>query len=437
MKYIRTYDNFKPIKINSEKPFKVKKNIVKSVKYLQDRVKSLRRRISDEKDIKKRSDMNKDVNKNVKKISDLNFKNLKQIEYLRNNPIKEELENIEELENNENLKDVISSPDFNIEDIEKYIGIDDDDYQLDFFDGYYSNNKEEFKLFVEESTLTDLLNIENGAIDFFMQFQDYNNYEYNVNDDELNYLHCYLDENSSNKIKTLAKAFKYKLKINKHGYEEDTINDFLTYLGLIDFEKDILIEISYEKERCVTKEAKRIIESLPFEISYEYNNKFNYELIFNIDTIFKYIEENKLDNIKTIKDFLENISESSELTYEVEYQSDGDADYKNLNKSIGEELDKFINSPDEVFPYIIMVDSLSAIKKNIKLALFDYHYEIRFNYDEKKGNLFELAIEVNGKIYDWFKSDEFATLIKKIGDNDSIAAYNEFLFGENVKRYNI
>jgi hypothetical protein len=271
-----------------------------------------------------------------------------------------------------------------------------------------------------------------------MQFQGYNNYEYYVDNDELNYLHYYLDESNSNKIKELAKKFKYKLKINNDNYEEGTIHKFLTYLGLIDLEKNILVEISYEKERCVTKEVNRIMKSLPFEISYlSRNEKFNYELDFNTDTIFKYIEENKLNNIKTIKDFLENISEKSELTYEVEYQIDGDADYTELNISIGEKLDKYIDSNDEVFPYIIMYDSLSAIKKNTKLALFDYKYKIRFNYEEKKGNLFELAKEVNGEIYNWFNSYEFEKLIKKIGDNDSIAAYNEFVFVENVKKYNI
>ena len=284
----------------------------------------------------------------------------------------------------------------------------------------------------------DILNIEDGTLDFFMQFQGYNNYEYYVDNDELNYLHYYLDESNSNKIKELAKKFKYKLKINNDNYEEGTIHKFLTYLGLIDLEKNILVEISYEKERCVTKEVNRIMKSLPFEISYlSRNEKFNYELDFNTDTIFKYIEENKLNNIKTIKDFLENISEKSELTYEVEYQIDGDADYTELNISIGEKLDKYIDSNDEVFPYIIMYDSLSAIKKNTKLALFDYKYKIRFNYEEKKGNLFELAKEVNGEIYNWFNSYEFEKLIKKIGDNDSIAAYNEFVFVENVKKYNI
>jgi hypothetical protein len=98
MKYIKTYENFKPIKINSEKPFKVKKNIDKSIQHLQRGITSLRRRIDKpvrKRDVNKSAKLNKDKNIKIQKLKDLQYKKLKQQEHLRNNPVNENLENLE------------------------------------------------------------------------------------------------------------------------------------------------------------------------------------------------------------------------------------------------------------------------------------------------------------------------------------------------------
>ena len=116
MRYIRTYENFKPIKVNNEKPFKVKKNIDKSIQFLQRRIKSLRKRLEVGKNPHKRkhSDMNRDKNTKIQQLKDLTFKQLKQNAYLRENPpVKESYD-----DESEKLLDVLTSPDFKPNNIE-------------------------------------------------------------------------------------------------------------------------------------------------------------------------------------------------------------------------------------------------------------------------------------------------------------------------------
>lgn len=100
MKYIETFENFTPIVIKNKKPYKVKKNLPTSIQFLQRRIKSLRKRLDDQymgtpkKGQRGRFDMNKDKNDKIQKLKDLQFKQLKQAEYLKNNPIKESRENV-------------------------------------------------------------------------------------------------------------------------------------------------------------------------------------------------------------------------------------------------------------------------------------------------------------------------------------------------------
>jgi hypothetical protein len=114
MKYLKTYENFKPIKNNLEKPFKIKKNIDKSIRYLQKGIKSLRKRLDNDDNINnpakiqkdKRSKMNKDKNDKIQQLKDLTFKQIKQNTYIRNNPVNENIKN------SKNLIEVLESEDF-------------------------------------------------------------------------------------------------------------------------------------------------------------------------------------------------------------------------------------------------------------------------------------------------------------------------------------
>ena len=122
MKYIKTYENFKPITINSAKPFKVKKGLLKNAVYLQKGIKSDRKRLGREKDPAKRTKLNNDKNSKIQKLKSISFKTLKQAEYLRNNPVKESYSDDED-DDKQNLIQILESPDFKPEDIESRSGL--------------------------------------------------------------------------------------------------------------------------------------------------------------------------------------------------------------------------------------------------------------------------------------------------------------------------
>jgi hypothetical protein len=46
------------------------------------------------------------------------------------------------------------------------------------------------------------------------------------------------------------------------------------------------------------------------------------------------------------------------------------------------------------------------------LCYFDYVYDYSFKYDKKRGDLFDIAKTYDGKILEWFTTDEFKNKVK-------------------------
>lgn len=420
MKYIKTYEFFKPIKINSAKPFKVKKNIDKSMQHLQKGIKSLRTRLEDQKSAKSRSKMNQEINNRIQKLKDLNFKKLKQAEYFRNNPVKESLD-----ENEKKLLDILSSENFKPEDIEKYIGLPDDKYDIDiqyeWDDSKRLYNEKEFQLKINSDTLEDLMNIERGVLDFYLRTTSYyGDYEYNVDDDELDYLDRYLPDELLAKIKKLGELFGLDIDPN----EEGKINELFTYLSLDDVLDDCKMEIASENERAVKKSTQKELDSLPFDIDYTYSNsQFNLQLTFEYDTIIEYMIENKIE-VKNLKEFIENIS--TDFDYSIEYESSEYTEgFKDLIELIKNKVKKYLKEPDELFPILIEKDNLELFKNKIDLAFFTFEYDGWYGgqYREKL-NLFEISKRYKNKFLEWFKTYDFQ---KNIIENnyDKVELYKE------------
>jgi len=390
MRYIRTYENFKPIKVNNEKPFKVKKNIDKSIQFLQRRIKSLRKRLEVGKNPHKRkhSDMNRDKNTKIQQLKDLTFKQLKQNAYLRENPpVKESYD-----DESEKLLDVLTSPDFKPNNIENYIGVDKNKCEL--ID--YSIDEDGFTLNIRNSELEKLMQIERGFIEYLLQITGYgDNVSHEVEYDELNYLCDFLSDELKKKILELAELFEYDVDdvdIDEHG----TIKDIFEYLCLNDELDDFKREIEMEHERAIKKSGYSLLKKLPFKLNYEGTNIL--ELVFKFSDIIKYINDHELD-IKNIKELLENIYDASDFNYD--FESEGKFDYllyDNLESSVKNVVDKYILSPDEMFPKIIKHDDIDLFKKCIELADFTKKYDIWIEYNKFSSNLFEIAKAYNGEI---------------------------------------
>lgn len=444
MKYIKKYENFKPITINSAKPFKVKKNIDNSLQHLQKGITSLRKRIDKPKrkrDVNASTKMNNDKNAKIKQLKDLQFKKLKQQEYLRNNPIKENLDN------SENLISILSSPDFKPEDIENLIGLEEKEYEIKIDSEYnnqthkyeYNYSKDGVRILMKSETLEDLMDIENGVLQYFMQFTSgYNDYEHYVDDDELNYLHRYLPDELIEKIKKLSKLFKTGIEIEESEYNEyPAIPELFEYLGLNDKLEDFKSEIRMENERALEKSACAELEKLPFKLNYEFTGNFDLDLYFDYDDLIEYMKEHNI-NAKNIKEVLENIDNANEFTWENEYEriSEFLGDFENLKRSVETVVDDCIEFPDDIYPKVIAVDNLEAFKNNLELADFKSVYPIWIKYDNIRLNLFEIAKRYNNTITEWLSSKEFEKFIMT-QSTEEIDNYQEFIMGENIKKYNL
>ena len=400
-------ENFTPIKINSHKPFKVKPNLHKSVLVLQERIRSLRKMLENEKNYKRRSEINKDLSVAIHKLKDLNIKKLKQVEYLRLNPIKENTEN------SENLDVILSTIVIdNPEKVLDYIGLDKDDYEVNttYYDSRFPTNKayndSELEIILNHRTLENLMNIEENVIQYIQSLvSSYgNNNEYYVDDDELNYVHSYLTGRTFENVKKLAHIFDYQIDPE----EEGEIKNFFEYLDLKSVLDDVKNEISMEHERAIEELAKDIIKKLPFEIGYSRDNKKDLELTFNYQEVIDYIQKYKL-KVTTFKEFIEYV-DADELDYGIDY-SDGKyeylGDFKDVDKKINETCEKYIDNPDEIFPKFIQSDNLELIKKKIDLANFFYRYKTYLDYDNQDLHLFEIAKHFNKTVLEWFKTYDF------------------------------
>ena len=440
MKYIKTYESFTPIKINSAKPFKVKKGLLKNAIYLQKGIKSDRKRLGKEKDPHKRTKLNNDKNSKIKKLRDVSFKTLKQAEYFRNNPVKE---NYSDEDEKKNLIQVLESPDFKPEDIVNYIGLDEDDYKLKS-DNYYryepEYSKDNITLHVNSKDLERLLNLDEGIINNFIKLTSYyNDYEYYVEYDELNYLTYYLPAETITNIKKFAKLFKFKLKLDKGVIKEGEIVKLFEYLGLKDKLKDFKNEISMEKERAVESEAKDLLKSLPFSLSYSdiRDPKFDTELVFDYSEVIQYIKEHNLE-VKTLIQFLENVSKfTNDFNYDFENEASQETNgYKDLIREVDNTIENYTISPDDIFVKLIQVDNLKAFKDNFNKAIFSYYYDVFIDYKKVEMNLFKLALYYKGQILDWIMTPEFEEKMKK-RTAEEFESYEQFIYKEQAGKFNI
>lgn len=419
MKYIKTYDNFKPIKVNSHKPFKVKKNLDTSIKYLQKGIYSDRKRIQKQKDINKRAELNRNASKKIKKLSDLQFAKIKQTQYLKDNPITENTESKGKL-----LKclESIVSGEIKPDKILKYIKLEDYENR-----SIYDKN---LSIWLKSSELEKLMNVENGIIKYlFYVASDYGRYEYYIEDDELNYLDNYLTEDSFKAIQDLAKVFDYEIDVKERG----EIKKMFDYLELNDELDTFKNEIRMENKRAIQEAAKKLIyKTLPFKLenqqNYTYNNKENYFdliIIFDYITIIEYIKKHKLE-INSIKELFENIYESNDFCYDFEYTMKDEfiGDFSELNIEVYNSAQNLEISPEKIFPIWIKNDNIDLFKKYLELADFISSSYVFINYNRKYLNLFDIAKNYNGKILEWFKTYDFQ---KKLIDENDIFMYKSLI----------
>jgi hypothetical protein len=325
------------------------------------------------------------------------------------------------------------------------IGLDENEYKFNSSYNYHTHSDEPdytedgMTIFMNSKTLEDLMDLQNGVLSYFLQFTGYNNYEHYVDDDELNYLYRYLSDEIINKIKNLSKLFRTGIKIKEGKWGDmKAIPELFEELGLKSALDDFKYEISAEQANALEKSCVAQLKALPFDLSYYYRDGFDIELQFDYKTLIEYMKKHDI-KVKTIAEFLENIYEADEFTWDNEYERIAEyiGDYKDLNNAVEKVVDKYLDSPDDIFPELIMVDNLEIFQKNKEKAFYSYIYDVHIKYNRFNVNLFQIAKKVGSKkILEWFSSKEFETFIES-RDKSDIEAYQEFIFGEDVERYNL
>jgi hypothetical protein len=440
MRYIKNFENFRPIKINSHKPFKVKKNLDRSIKYLQTGIKSINKRLDSSNGLSNKKKINriklvKDRNNKVKQLSDLTFKQIKQAEYLKNNID-------ENLDSSKDLIDVLESENFDSNHILDYLGLDEDEYKIAQYYSYYESPIYDINgitLLTTSKYLEFLMGIEENSINFVYSFTNYyNQYEYYVDDDELNYLENYLTTENEKQTIELAKIFGIKLSTDGNRLQEGQFYKLFDKLGLYYKLNNYKGEISMENERAVEKAAKKVISELPFKIDFINKKDYDIEIEIVYDDVVKHIKENNLKDVKTIKDFLEKCVH--EIGTDIEYDKKNQflGDFKDLNREIENDLDDFITWPDGIFTNLIIENKLKLFKKKIELANFGHYYDIRVNYNNVRKNLFQLSEHYKNSIYNWFKTDEFEEMFMKMNTSkEAVENYHNFMLDQDIKSYNL
>jgi len=301
----------------------------------------------------------------------------------------------------------------NEDELEKIIGLDPDNYELTI-----GNNNKSFELSVKGKFLEDFLNLEDGIFNWiFTVTCSSGYYEHYVDDSELDFISGFLTDENLHKLEKVGKFLDIDV------IDKERVYDMFIILGnnLIDY-REIIYEISEARETVVRKEVNKVIKELPIEFENAYTSRWDIDIVFDVEKIGEYIEENNLTDINTVSDFLENV-DFSVLNYELEnyYESEFEADYTGMNKEFEKAIDELIEKMDFREKY----DDPNQLK--LFNDDFDHpKYKFDFNFFGQipvNSNIIYKVKNLGGKLLAWFKSYPFQ---KNYMKGDDLKKY-EFL----------
>lgn len=353
-------------------------------------------------------------------------------------------------ENNINdiYKDIVD--DYKKDDIKKFVGFDFP-YEFEIDESTFNKNDANFTIYLKDEDFSDFVNIEDGTLKFTLSLNNYgNNYYYDVDISEIDYLHYYLNEDSEELLKEVIKYFDVNVGSSYIDYEN--LSYFFEFLDKTEFfDKDlILYEISIQITNAVEKNAKDILKRLPFNVSIEYSPKWDLEFNFNIYDMLDYIEEKKLKDINSISDFIENVdfSDWSDWsTIETNYtEFNYEFDYKDLNSEFKKQIEKIIsefgeNTTNFVDPNQLNLFTGEEEKTTKKSKNYTFEYKIFKNFPFNNSFIYKAKV-LGGKILAWYFTYEFQKnfISKEKKEEDKLKKYKgieseNMLHPDIVKEY--
>lgn len=284
------------------------------------------------------------------------------------------------------------------DELEKFVGLPPDKYELSIV------NNGRFDLSVKEDFIEDFLNLEERIIAWTLNVTCSScNYDFYVDDSELDWISRYLTEENLHKLQEVAKFLDVGDIV-----DNERVCDMFTILGddLIDY-NNIIYEISAAKEQVVRQDVKTALNKLPIEFENSYAGKWDIDVVFDIEKIGEYIEKNNLKDINTVSDFLEDI-DFSDINFELENtnESNNEEDHTDTNEQFEKTIDELIeklNIPKEKYND---PDQLKLFNDDFNDTKYKFDFDV-FGKIPISSNNIHKAKHLGGKLSAWFKSYVF------------------------------
>lgn len=311
----------------------------------------------------------------------------------------------------------------NKEDEEKLVqimGFDKKDCLLTLHNYWYLD----FTLSFKQKYLINFFNLEDGILKWCINvLSPYYGYESNADNSEIDFIDGYLDSDNLEKLELLLKYLDIGIDYQRTWAVFEVLGEVQIDDKSIDID-NFTNEISVEWTNAVKQNIKESLNELPFKITSSSFTNFEIDLEFSIEKIGEYIEKNKLD-VKTIKEFLENIDVANYINYnylENHYETNYDFDWSDLNKVFKKYIDNILDKIDLKInfddPNQLKLFNDDEYSKMINKK-YNFDNELFRNIGIDKLND---AKRAGGKLLAWFKSYPFQ---KEYMKDPSVEKYNK------------
>lgn len=291
-----------------------------------------------------------------------------------------------------------------------YINTYDDD---EFDDNFLEIELEKFDLAYFES----LMDLDKGILKWMDSVGTYN-YDYNVDDSEIEYIDNNLNDAITKKMKKFAKELNFDYDESDENICYKFINEYkLSYI------KDVyLTELSLIHKNAIEKKKKKEIDDVtPIFFNHE-NFTINYE------EAVKFLKTNKFTDVNTIFELFDKIGETLPYSYEIEYEVYEYENYDDLGKDIENSINMYWDDKYELVEERYWRDLVSdrETEKEFIIKLFDKidWFEQFSHYQERK---YYIEI-VSDKLKPWILSNDFMTRLKKYASDYDIKIEDEKMY---------
>lgn len=324
----------------------------------------------------------------------------------------------EEMSDRKTLYDIIddiSSRELEPEEIENYISIESD---FDIEEMNHGN----LILKMSPGIISELMNIEYGVIEHMNYIVD-NDYSVELENDELDYLHYYLNAENIQAIRDIANWLDWDFpeeSKNKDGGDNLTgeIKEMFEYLGLDVMFDEMKTEISVMKSESTKQYVKKVLDESPISVEKNFRrwDKKEYGNILTIDysKTLEFLDKYNLkDNVLSIYNLLLLVGKNLDYSYDVEFNSsefDTDVDLNRIfENEIFDYWDIEEKKPEQnMYLNLIQNNCTDDIKERIDEI--DWNDKVKNKLSIKKLHGYNYLVEYANKksdLYDWFVSDEF------------------------------